>query len=45
MAYVQKPTQIPVATKLDSNISGDTRMSEGTAEEEKKSTQPDRTSD
>ena len=45
VAYVPKPTQTPTATQRNSNDSGDTHMTEGTVEEEKKSTQPDRTSD
>ena len=45
MAYVPKPTQTPNAPQRNDNDSGDTQMSEGTVEEEKKSTQPDRTSE
>ncbi len=45
VAYVPKPTQTPSASQRNDNDSGDTHMSEGTVEEEKKSTQPDRTSE
>ncbi len=43
MAYVPKLTQTPNASQQNNNDSGDTRMTEGTVEEEKKCTQPDRT--
>ena len=45
VAYVPKPTQTPSAPQWNDNDSGDTHMSEGTVEEEKKSTQSDRTSE
>ena len=45
MAYVPKPTQTPSATQRNNNDDGDTQMTEGTVEEEKKSTQPDRASE
>ena len=44
VAYVPKPTQTPSAPQRNSNDSGDTHMTEGTAEEEKKCTQPGRAS-
>ena len=45
VAYVPKPTQTPSAPQRNVNDSGDTHMTEGTVEEEKKSTQPNRTSE
>ena len=45
MAYVPKPTQTPSVTQQNSNDSGDTHMTEGTVEEEKKFTQPDNASE
>ena len=45
VAYIPKPTQTPSAPQRNDNDSGDIHMSEGTVEEEKKSTQPDRTSE
>ena len=45
VAYVPKPTQTPSAPQRNSNDSDDTHMTEGTVEEEKKSTQPNRTSE
>ncbi len=45
MAYVPNLTQYPSASKQNNNDNGDIHMTEGTVEEEKKCTQPDRTSD
>ena len=45
VAYVPKPTQTPSAPQRNDNDSGDTHMTEGTEEEEKKSIQQDRASE